>query len=217
MIDLRLGDCLELMRDLETGSVDAVITDPPYGINYNPKRRRGAASIAYARGEFDRNWDGIEGDKKPFDPSPLLSFPKAILFGANYYADKLPPSGGWVFWDKKKCKGFISSAGELIWTNASNRVLKFEYMWDGFRREGEVGEHYHPTQKPLALMEYLIREFTKEGDTVLDPFMGSGTTGVACAKLGRNFIGMEINPDYYAIAQRRIAEAQLQMPLALPV
>ena len=120
-----------------------------------------------------------------------------------------------MFWDKRPgMKPCDYGDGELIWTNRNNPLRRIVHMWNGVLRDSESGkEHYHPTQKPVALMEWILLQVTDEGDTVFDPFMGSGTTGVACVKLGRNFIGCEINPDYYAIAERRIAEAQLQMPL----
>ena len=196
---------------MPAASVDAVITDPPYGVNF----RQGKTT--------NRKWDSrfhntpIMGDNKTFDPRPFLDFDTVILFGANNYADKLPASRGWIVWHKRpNMQPNDFGDCELIWTNQNKSIRYFEHRWNGVLRASENGEpHYHPTQKPVALMEYLIRIYTKEGDTILDPFMGSGTTGVACARLNRNFIGIEINPQYFEIAQRRIAEAQAQMTLNL--
>ena len=200
-VQLYCGDCLEILPTFEVGSVDAVVTDPPYGMNYKPLR--GSDGSKRFRG-------GIIGDDSPFDPSPWLAFPRCILWGANWYASRLPDSGGWLVWDKtpKHIKrGFIYSHAELAWTTVINRIQKFAMQWGGEAHGGEG--HYHPTQKPVALIEWCL-SFIPEGSTVLDPFMGSGTTGVACVQTGRNFIGIEIDPGYFEIAKRRIEEAQMQ-------
>jgi len=193
-------------------SVDAVITDPPYGINYTA----GNWGNNISRGAFRKHINTpIVGDDKPFDPSPFLDYPLVIFFGANNFSSKLPDSRGWIYWDKNN--GVNQNRlgdGELIWTNQNRAIRMVSYMWKGILRQGEVGEgSLHPTQKPVFIMSYLINTFTKVGDTIFDPFMGSGTTGVAAIQLGRNFIGCEIDPDYFAIAEKRIKEATLQPQL----
>ena len=209
-VTLHLGDCLQFMPTLPDGAVDAVVTDPPYGQAY----RLGSP----AKSDRSQRKHGsvlIIGDDKPFDPRPFLNFETVVLFGANMFADKLPASRGWVFWDKRDLFQPSDFAdGELIWTNQDRPVRSYRHHWRGVIRASENGdEHYHPTQKPIVLMEWLLRAYTLPGATVLDPFMGSGTTGLACGRTGRKFIGCEIDPTYYGIAQRRIAEAQLQPPL----
>jgi site-specific DNA-methyltransferase (adenine-specific) len=213
------GDCLDVLKTLEAGSVDAVITDPPYGVSFIQ------GQVSNRRGAWTKfHHTPIAGDSKPFDPRPWLFAPVVVMFGANNFADKLPPSRGWVFWHKRP--GMAQNDfgdGEMIWTNQDRVIRYFEHRWNGVLRASENGdEHYHPTQKPVALMQWLIRNYTKRGDTILDPFMGSGTTGVACRMEGRNFIGVELDPHYYAIAERRIANAQPPLlladaPVALPV
>jgi len=202
-IELHLGDCLEIMPMLEADSVDAVITDPPYGIDLDKD------------GCNTRNKNRmIIGDDKPFDPTPFIEYPTVILWGANNYADKLP-HGGWLAWDKRIYNDMSDLAnqsdGELAWTNRTKRILFYRHLWVGAIRKTENGKHYHPTQKPIILMKWCLKKFTQEGDTILDPFMGSGTTGVACVQTGRNFIGIEIEPKYFEIAEKRIKKAQLQM------
>jgi len=198
---LILGDCLEVMKGLPSGSVDAVITDPPYGVNYK--------SSPY--------WNRVRiiGDDKPFNPIPFLVFPVVILFGANYYAGSLPVDGGWLIWDKRDrtSRKLPGSDGEMAWTNATKQVRIYCRCWMPHTIRGE--RKFHPTQKPVDLIREWIAEFTKPGDTILDPFMGSGTTGVACVQTGRDFIGIEIDPGYFAIAERRIKEAQAQGTLAV--
>ena len=210
-VQLFLGDCLDILPTL--GRVDCVITDPPYGVSFVT----GASFNRYG-GNTKHHGVKIIGDNLPFNPAPFLGFPVVVLFGANNFADKLPASRGWVFWHKRPGMNRNDFGdGEIIWTNQDRTIRYVCHMWNGVLRDSEVGkEHYHPTQKPVALMEWLLQEYTQKGDIVLDPFMGSGTTGVACVRTGRKFIGIEIDPTYYAIAQRRIAEAQAQ-PRLFPV
>ena len=212
-VTLYQGDCLDILPTLAAGSVDAVVTDPPYGIAYSPRQ-----NSAKAWGPKTFAGDSVVlGDDVDFDPKPFLGFPVVVLFGANYYAHRLPPSSEWVVWDKREGVTSNDFADcEMIWTNQGGVTRVFRHMWMGALRASERGEtRVHPTQKPIALMQYLLEQYTNPGDTVLDPFMGSGTTGVACMKLGRNFIGIEKDAGYFKIAERRIAEAQAQLALPL--
>jgi site-specific DNA-methyltransferase (adenine-specific) len=211
MVDLRLGDCLEVLPGLAAGSVDAVVTDPPYGISF---RRGNAGNRGYG---LPKHYNvGIYGDDKPFDPAPFLGFPVVVMFGANNFSQRLP-EGGWTFWHKRPdMREADFSDGELIWANQNHPVRYIRHMWNGVLRDSEVGqESQHPTQKPVDVLQILLERYTKPGQTILDPFMGSGTTGVACMKLGRNFIGIERDESYFKIAQRRIAAAQAQLALPL--
>jgi site-specific DNA-methyltransferase (adenine-specific) len=210
-VELFLGDCFEVMRGIPDGMIDAVITDPPYGValktNY---RERGRGRLWQAN-----DYPPIVGDDKPFDPTPFLKYHTVILFGANYFADKLPASMGWIVWDKREGIVINDQADcELIWTNQHRAARIFSHLWNGMLKASERDQRrVHPTQKPVALMQWIIENYTSPGDTILDPFMGSGTTGVACARLNRNFIGIEISEQYFEIAKRRIAEAQAQVPM----
>lgn len=206
MIDLRLGDCLELMRDIPDRSVDAVITDPPYGINYingggrNPKN-------GWRDFRSHGDWDRFVPTREYFDEMRRIA-KLVIIWGGNYFTNHLPPSQQWLVWDKGQ-RDFSLADGELAWTNQDKAVRIFTYPRAAMIKENGL----HPTQKPIALMQWCIELL--DAQTILDPFMGSGTTGVACVKLNRNFIGIEINPDYFSIAKRRIEEAQMQLSLAL--
>lgn len=205
---LYLGDCREIMPTLP--SIDAVVTDPPYGIGYDPTRSQASASSGYRKPQSK-----IEGDTEEFDPTPFLIAPKLVFWGANYFANKLPNAGGWLTWDKRDggslFRGFAMSDCELAWCNQGRMVRTFSYKWCGHLRDGERDLFVHPTQKATALMEWCLEQAaTKPGETVFDPFMGSGTTGVACMKLGRKFIGIEIDQQYFDIACKRIDEAWRQ-------
>ena len=199
---LFLGDCLEVLPTL---SADAIITDPPYGMNY----KSGANSRNSISSTGKRFTETITGDNKPFDPSPFLRF-KAVRFtGAQHFYDRLPAGGTLHVWDKRgDYKPLDQSDGDVIWSNDPGVVRVFHCVWRGLCRHVETDEPIlHPTQKPIALMRWLCEQ--TEG-MVLDPFMGSGTTGVACMNLGRKFIGIEIEPKYFDIACLRIENAQRQ-------
>ena len=199
---LYLGDCLEILREL--GNFDAVITDPPYGIG----KSWGSATSWQRNCGKARLW----GDKPSWDEPPnaatlawLVRRP-AIIWGANYF-EGLPPSKGWLLWDK--CTDMKQAQAELAWSSVAPnvRVYRRAPLADfGWRGHGAPVKN-HPTQKPVGLMEWCVR---MTDGAVLDPFMGSGTTGVACMNLGRKFIGIEIEQKYFDIACRRIEDAQRQ-------
>ena len=142
---------------------------------------------------------------------PALNIaPNLILFGANWYADKLPPSGGWVVWDKtpKGVKeGFYASHAELAWTNLCSSVRKVSLQWGGEARNGEP--HLHPTQKPVGVMRWLLEQFSEPGDLVLDPYMGSGPVAQACKETGRRYVGVELEETYVKAAVGRLAQDTL--------
>lgn len=194
------GDCLAMLPSLEQ-IPQLVLTDPPYGMDYKPLR--GA--------DGSKRWaDGVQGDAAPFDPAPLLRFPRLVLFGANWYADKLPASGGWLVWDKtpKGIKdGFHASHAELAWTNLCSSVRKFSLQWGGEARNSEP--FLHPTQKPVGLMRWVLEQFTKPGDMVLDPYMGSGPVAQACRETGRGYLGFEIDARYVEAAIGRLSQRSL--------
>jgi site-specific DNA-methyltransferase (adenine-specific)/modification methylase len=185
------GDCLEVLKSLPPGCVDAVVTDPPYGIG--DKMQGGTWGAANKYKDF-RAWDVAPSDESISTIVGLA--PVSILWGGNYFA--LPRSRGWLVWDKQNAVPTMSDT-ELAWTNLDRPSKRFSWP---------VGkhEHGHPTEKPLALIKWCL-SFLPEGCTILDPFCGSGTTGVACVQTGRRFIGIEIEPKYVKIARRRIADA----------
>ena len=203
-VELHLGDCLEVMRSMPDKSVDAVITDPPYGIDY------------VLNWQKNNKYDRFAEMKQDFEPAQFLDYDTVLLFGANHYSEKLP-NGCWLCWDKRKggaSDKVFGSVFELAWyksinTNAKTKMIRVAH--GGYlNADGHGVKREHPTQKPISLMVRILEFLTNQNDTILDPFMGSGTTGVACVQTGRNFIGIEIDPTYFAIAEKRIAEAQKQ-------
>ena len=208
---LMLGDCREILPTL--GKVDACVTDPPYGIGEaagkNKTRGRPTtkirSGIAYARDYGDASWDDQVIDAETIYLIRNLSRWQ-VIFGGNFY--DLPPSSCWLVWDKEINGDFADC--ELAWTNLPKAVRRLRYLWNGCMRKERHIKRTHPTQKPVGVMEWCIGHLPAAAETILDPFMGSGTTGVACARLGRRFIGIEIETRYFEIACKRIDEAQRQ-------
>ena len=199
---LILGDCLEVMPLLE---FDAICADPPYGISY----AHGGGGGKLARSTTLSKMP-IIGDDNPFDPLPFVNVP-AILWGGNHFADKLPSVQSWIVWDKR-CADYSNDQAdcELAWTNLGGPARMIRHVWNGMLRGKESKTpRQHPTQKPIRVMERCL-DFLPNATTILDPFMGSGTTLVACEKLGRQGIGIELDPDYFAIACKRVDEATRQ-------
>lgn len=213
---LYLGDCREILPTL--GNLGAVVSDPPYGISYRSNHnssRRGK----WAKWVRSSNLPGIIGDDEPLDPALLLSLNvPLVLFGGNYCADRLPASRCWLIWDKRDGIGPNNQADcEMAWTNIDKPSRIYRHMWSGLLRAGEeniaLSEKHHPHQKPVALMRWCLEYLPTYEGAILDPYMGSGSTGVAAARLGRPFVGIELEPKYFDIACKRISEAMRQPDL----
>jgi DNA modification methylase len=194
------GDSLELLPII----CDAVVTDPPYGHGYDGNTSlvpKGNWTPKRCSGKFQWNGD-------PYDPAPLLALEvPTVLWGANHYASRLPDSPAWYVWDKRDGTGDNNMSDcELAWCNRGGSARLKRHLWNGLCRDSEIGQHLHPTQKPVVVMAWCMDKMKIPlGVTVLDPYMGSGTTGVACLRTGRNFIGIERDAAHYKTACDRIA------------
>jgi len=202
------GDCREVMAVLP--KVDAVVTDPPYGMKWDGKVTRGKNGTGKP-GKTRHYGQTILNDHKPFDPS-LFTEGKAILFGANHFPQHLR-RGSNLIWIKRTDAGFGSflSDAEVAWFSEGHGVYCFRDM----SMQGESSHRQHPTQKPVALMEWCLG-FLPDARTILDPFMGSGTTLVACQRLGRQGIGVELDSTYFDVACRRVQQVVDNPPLFTP-
>lgn len=207
---LILGDCREVAPAL--GLQMAVVTDNPYGGSYNFDSTRftgGTSEAALGAGRADRK---VHGDGEPFDPAPWLLYPEVILWGANHFAASLPV-GQTLIWLKKEPRhyGMRLSDAEIGWQSGGYGVFALHAPDSNARRRMEAfGSPFaastaHPTQKPVALMEWCLGRVKSRA--VLDPFMGSGTTLVACQRMGRAGTGIEIDHDYFDVACRRVEDA----------
>lgn len=193
--------------------VDAVITDPPYGIDYKPDWNK---------------WNGLEsdyvpviGDDQDFDPAPFLNFPTVFLFGANYFSNRLP-IGGWLCWDKRgkaELDSMLGSPFELGWyrsAKTSKKAIMIRVQHGGVvnadSTTGNNSKRHHPTQKPVSVMQQILIELTEIGNTILDPFSGSGSTLLACEKTGRKCIAVEMDPNYVRVILERFYNETGIMP-----
>jgi DNA modification methylase len=197
-------------------SPDALVTDPPYGINYVPFKNFGKLGKDYLAKYH--NYPQVRGDNIRFDPSHLLELAKTlVLFGGNYYADKLPPSPAWLVWDKQGGQewGDKFADCELIWTNLPFHAKIYRCTWKGMVREGESGSRYHPTQKPVKLLRDILLDTTAPSDLILDCYGGVGTTLLACEQVDRTCDMMEIEPVYCQIILTRWRQLTGQTPVEI--
>ena len=186
--------------------VTAIVADPPYGNDYRQKRSRD--NLVHP----DTTFAPIVGNAEPFEPGPLLqAAPVVILWGANYYADKLPANGKWLIWDKRENTTPDDGADvEMAWTNLHGVPRIHRQLWRGICRRGEEnvsrgGKKLHPNQKPVALMDWCLTQAgVTAGSLVVDTHMGSGTTALACLRRGVDFVGMEIDPLHFSTTVARL-------------
>lgn len=202
---LYLGDCREVLPTL--APCDLILTDPPYGLGEAAGKNKSRGKMAVAKDYGNDDWDN--------EPPPAwvieLMRDKAkwqVFFGGNYYA--LPPARCWLVWDKDNGENDFADC-ELAWTNLPKAVRRLRWRWAGMLQQDMANkeERQHQTQKPVPVMRWALLQ-VPDAQTVCDPFMGSGTTGVACVTEGRTFVGIEREPKYFDIACKRIEDAQRQ-------
>ncbi len=206
---LILADSTSLLADrVECGRLvpegGAIVSDPPYGMDYHTDNRR------FTGGEGDgvrgrKVWPKIVGDGQPFEPERWLRWPEVIIWGANHYAQRLP-IGTTLVWVKKRAANFgkFLSDAEIGWQKGGHGVYcaSIEWSTQGRRTEGIDNLSVHPAQKPIALMRWCIERVKAE--TIVDPYMGSGTTGIAALQAGRRFVGIDVVPEYFETACARL-------------
>ncbi len=214
-------DCLKTMSRMEDNSIDLVLTDPPYGIGASKflnRKNYSADGEEYKRGnslaskkKYDiKEWDNKTPSKEVFDEIFRVS-KNQIIFGGNYFIEMLSNSRCWIVWDKINGDNNFADC-ELAWTSYNKSVQKYSFMWNGFIQQDMANkeERLHPTQKPTELFKDILRDYAiKNGyKTIYDPFMGSGTTAIACKSLGLDYIGSELDKDYYEIILKRLSAVQ---------
>ena len=212
-------DCLEGMREIPDKSIDLVITDPPYGIKVGGSKPFGKVGGSKPFGKAGRRgvveateYQLFDDSKPPSDEifKEMFRISKnQIIFGGNFFV--LPPSPCWIVWDKINGETDFADA-ELAWASFKSAVRIFQFRWNGMLQEdmSHKEERVHPTQKPVKLFEWIIKNYAKEGDVICDPFFGSGSCLVACVRMGHQFIGFEKEQTYFDAAQIRIKKAQEQ-------
>lgn len=207
---LILGDCLEILPTLD--KMDAVVTDPPYGINIIENNNK-----KYYGESVQKEFKNIKWDEDvPVSQIFKEIFKKSrnqIIFGGNYFLEYLHSTPCYIIWDKRGTLPKVPFADtEFAWTSFKKMSKKYTVIQHGFIKDDDE-KKTHPTQKPVLLFNQILSDFTKENELICDPFMGSGTTGVAALNLGRKFIGIEIEESYFDIACKRIEDAHSQPSL----
>ena len=213
-------DCMELMKEMPDKYIDWAIVDPPYGLGYDAQAHKKSGhqyGNEKAQRTFypDTEWDNNTPNQEYFDELFRVS-KNQIIWGGNYYADKLPVTKSWIVWDKRCDESQSNSFGdcELAW--ASQGVARvFRYLWKGMLQENMKTKEirFHPTQKPVALYEWCLTHYAKEGDLILDTHCGSASSLVACHRLGFDYIGCEIDKHYFDLASERLDDEKRQMRL----
>lgn len=207
------ADCLDILRELPDKSIDLVLTDPPYGIDYGGQLIKGEDfkfnTNKHGWRNFGNNqWDKERPKKEIFNEMLRVS-KNQIIWGGNYFADLLPASQCWLVWDKGQ-RNFSLADGELAYTSFDKALRIFNYAR---AKQLNAETRLHATQKPLALFSWCLEKFSKENELVLDCFSGSGTTAIACHNLKRRFICIERDIDYYNASVERLKIAQSQLKL----
>jgi site-specific DNA-methyltransferase (adenine-specific) len=208
-IEIINGDCVEGMKAFKENEFDLAIVDPPYGIGEDGGKFRGRKNDNYKRIVIHqkKNWD----KKPPHEYFVCLQHisNNQIISGANYFVNYLKPVMGWVFWDKLIGGDF--SDGEFIYTSFNKAGRKYTYSYHGDTKGGHT--RIHPTQKPVALYKWLLKNYAKEGDKILDTHLGSGSIAIACYDMGFDLIGFEIDKDYYDAALKRFNQHKIQLKI----
>jgi hypothetical protein len=204
---LYLADAAVVLPTL--APVCALVTDPPYGIGEAAGKNVSRGLLAAPKDYGDDEWDN-EPVRQDLLDLAISKAQHSIIFGGNYY--RVPPSSCWLVWDKENGDTDFADC-ELAWTNLPKAVRRIRFMWNGMLRANKEPRGDHPTQKPVGVMEWAINHLPAATAVILDPFMGSGTTGVAAVRMGRKFIGIEREPKYFDVACERIRAAQAQQRL----
>jgi len=210
-INLYNEDCLPAMRKMKDNQYSLAICDPPYGIGEDGgDRKRGRKSDNYNRIVIHekKGWDTSRPSQEYFTELFRVS-KNQIIWGGNYFTDFLFPSMGWVFWDKQIGGDF--SDGELAWTSFQRALRQFTYSYHGDTKGGHT--RIHPTQKPIRLYQYLLKNYTKEGDNILDTHGGSMSIAIACDIMDYDLDLYEIDHDYFEAGKARLARHQQQATL----
>lgn len=217
LVTIYNADCRDVLPTL--GDDVAIVTDPPYGMDCNTDTRRFsggkfASSVAHPRGP-GRVARPVHGDTEPFDPTPFLGYPQVLLWGLPHFAARVPV-GSWLVWQKKPAERFgtFLSDAEVAWFKGGHGIYLTLLPWEGMCRSEEVGQFFHPTQKPAALMGRCITRAAPGGRVVVDPFAGCGPTLVAAKQMGRRSIGIEIHEEYCETAANRCRQEVLNFGAA---
>jgi site-specific DNA-methyltransferase (adenine-specific) len=203
------GDCLEVMKTFPDKSIDLVLTDPPYGTDFDYYSKGRGAGLAKSTDYGNQDWNKEKLNCEYFSQIFRIS-KNQIIFGGNYYGSVLGDTSCYIVWDKDNNENNFADC-ELAWTSFKSAVRKFKWRWNGMLQEDMKHKEprYHPTQKPVELMKWILDKYSQPTDLILDPFLGSGTTIIAAKQLHRRYIGIEISQKYCDVAKSRLGQEVL--------
>ena len=215
MIELLHIDCMEYMATLPDKAFDLAIVDPPYGIGENGGRNLADRPTQKWKNPSSQVYKIFDDSKPPnkqyFQELKRVS-KNQIIWGANNFTEFLSPSTGWIVWDKVVDQKEHLSMCELAYSSFAIRCLKFTYLWAGFKKAEQV-TRIHPTQKPVALYDWILRNYAKPGQRILDTHLGSGSSAIAAHYFGCDFVGCEIDTDYFNAAKERFDRETRQVAM----
>ena len=203
MNELYNMDCMEGMKQFPDKYFELAIVDPPYGIGAS-KMTMGSGKHKFTK---DKEWDWAIPNKSYFNELFRVS-KNQIIWGGNYFTEHLPPSKHWVIWDKQN-PNLSFAEGEMAWVNKGKLLRIFKH----YSARVEDGGKIHPTQKPVKLYEWLLANYAKQGDKILDTHVGSASSLIACHNYGFDYIGFELDNDYYKAAKERLDAVKAQLTL----
>lgn len=218
-------DCMEGMAKYPDKYFELAIVDPPYGIGFDKENESMSAGIRKdgttrkdktwanpkAKGYIKKNWDNSIPDQKYFDELKRIS-KNYIIWGANYMTDYLKPHGGWIVWEKGVPEGMSLSKCELAYNTCLNSISIVKILWAGYKKVDNENR-FHPTQKPVKLYKWLLTNYAKPGDKILDTHLGSGSSRIAAYDMGFDFIGFELDKDYFEAQEKRFNTFKQQLKL----
>ena len=215
MIQIYNEDCLKAMKEMPDDSFDLAIVDPPYGLNISVEGGTGGGVLAKKSKYTSKSWDSKAPDESYFKELKRVS-KHQIIWGANHFIELIPHanSSSWLVWNKKNGNNNFADC-ELAYTSFKSAVRMFEYRWQGMLQENmkHKEQRIHPTQKPVSLYSWILSNYAKKGDRILDTHLGSGSSAIAAHDMDFDFVGYELDKDYFAAAQERLHEHQKQLKL----
>jgi site-specific DNA-methyltransferase (adenine-specific) len=211
-------DCMEGMARYPDKYFDLAIVDPPYGIGENGQRNvtgdRPTAKWKNPKSQHYKTFDDSQIPNEDYFKELFRVSKNQIVFGGNYFTEYLPPSKGWIVWDKQADIKEHLSMCELAWSSFDRKCNKYEYLWAGFKKKHHI-ERIHPTQKPVALYKWLLHNYAKQGDKILDTHLGSGSSRIAAYEMGFDFTAFELDTEYFEAQEKRYNAHIAQLKLEL--
>jgi site-specific DNA-methyltransferase (adenine-specific) len=208
-------DCMVGMARYPDKHFDLAIVDPPYGIGESGKTNKTRSKLAVAKNYKSFHGDDLKSPDVEYFQELMRLSKNQIIWGANHYISKIPyDSSCWIVWDKQNGENDFADC-ELAWTSFKTAVRRIRYKWHGMLQENMKNKEHriHPTQKPVALYKWLLTNYAKEGDLILDTHVGSASSLIACHQLGFDAVGFELDPDYYKASKQRLESFMKQVTL----